>query len=132
MTTNSDLNALLTSIQSTLSRAYIPPLSNRIARWALYEVYIFCLILEGARRRGVNSPVFRNGNGSATPPYRFRIGPGRISATDPYTYAILDFRQMNPPKLPLEVPERSVTPRGLTGFDCHHINNKAIYRNKKS
>lgn len=103
MTMNNDLNALLTSIQSTLSGAYIPPLSNRIARWALYEVYIFCLILTAARRRGANPPILRNGNGSAIPPYRFRIGPGRISATDPYTYAILDFRQMSPPKLPLEV-----------------------------
>ena len=31
----------------------------------------------------------------------------------------------------MEVPERSVTPRGPIGFDCHHINNKAIYENKK-
>lgn len=36
--------------------------------------------------------------------------------------------------LPLEVPEWSVISRlrPVTGFDCHHINNKAIYKNKKS
>jgi hypothetical protein len=103
MDTNNDLDDLLNSIQRALSNAYIPPLNTAIARWALYEVYIFCLILEEAVRRGAMPPVLRNGNGSPVPPYRFRTGPGRISAADPYTYAVLDFRQMSPAKLSLEV-----------------------------
>jgi len=101
--TGNDLNDLLSAIRRTLGAAYLPPLNTRVARWALYEAYIFCLILEEAVRRGASPPVFRNGDGSRATVYRFRTGPGRLSANDPYTYAVLEFGRMSPPKLPLEV-----------------------------
>jgi hypothetical protein len=99
-----EVQALLGSIQTSLGAVNFPPLRNRSACGTVYEVYTLGLLLEEAVNAGADAPLFFCGGRSpVTPPYTFRRGGSRLNANDNYTYAELNFTQVNKPKLPLEV-----------------------------
>jgi hypothetical protein len=101
---SNDLQAILGAVDAAIPGAPIPSLSTASARGALYEMYTWCLTWQAAVLAGADPPTFCTGNGRrATPPYTFRLGPSRLEANDPFTYAVLTFTRRRPPKLPLEV-----------------------------
>jgi hypothetical protein len=101
---NAELQSILASIQTSLGRVDYAPLTTPSAWGSAYEIYVFGLILEEARRAGADPPRFLYGNSyPATQPYKFRRGGSRISAADDYTYVELTFSQVEEPKKPLEV-----------------------------
>jgi hypothetical protein len=102
---SNELQALLGAVRTAMPGAPIPPLSTAAGRGALYEWYVWCLTWQTAVLAGADDPpTFCTRNGvPATPPYTFRLGPGRLEANDPFTYAVLTFTWRRPPKQPLEV-----------------------------
>jgi hypothetical protein len=113
-----ELQALLGSIQTSLGNVNFPPFQTASACGTAYEVYTLGLLLEEARNAGADPPrfLYRN-NIAATPPYTFRVGGGRLSATDDYTYVELTFSRVRKPKLPLEVHVGIY----LTGPSCERV-----------
>ena len=101
---SNEVQALLGAVRTAMPGAVLPPLSTAQGRGSLYEVYVWCMTWQASVRAGADPPAFCTGNCvPATPPYTFRLGPGRLDANDPFTYAVLTFKRRRPPKQPLEV-----------------------------
>jgi len=81
--------ALIAEIQQLLGQVMIPSLTSAAAGDDIFEVYVFGLLLEAARREGANLQ-YENVSGGFSGTCTFRTSPGRIwSQTRPYTHAII-------------------------------------------
>lgn len=87
----SELGAAISGVigHGTLQAAY----QNRAD---LYEVYLWAAVVKAAADEGA-SFAYKTASGSATPPFTFRKGPGRIAtAGSPYVHAELTFGNRPP------------------------------------
>jgi len=90
---------ILADLPGLFGEVIVPGLQTGAAPGDVFEVYVFGLILEAARREEA-VVGYENVNGPFQGVGTFRTTPGRIwSQTAPYTHAILQFQS----KLPLEV-----------------------------
>ncbi|MBT0768739.1 hypothetical protein KIH74_07365 [Kineosporia sp. J2-2] len=55
----------------------------------LYEAYLWCLVLQAARRRGYTDIEILDRHGATPKDVRLRRGPGRLSVVHQYTHAVL-------------------------------------------
>lgn len=100
----SNTTALLNAIQASIGQTLLPNLRTSGARWALYEVYAFCLTLEEAMRVGADQPLFFTSNGMPATAFVFRTRPSALTRSGPYTHAVLTFNRLpSYQKKPLEV-----------------------------
>lgn len=82
---------LIDAIEQGIGQAVRPSISTSTAACDSYEVFVFSLVVEAARRVGADI-TFQNISGVFSGLFTFRTGPGDIfSVTHPYTYARLGF-----------------------------------------
>lgn len=87
MTTNT---SLLNSIRALLGAIATPRLTEA-STCDLFEVYVFSIILDAARREGATI-TYENVDGSIPASFTFRTSPGYIFSTvNPYTHAVINF-----------------------------------------
>jgi hypothetical protein len=87
---------LIDSIEQGLGQVVQPGISTSTAACDSYEVFIFSLVVDAARRAGAQI-TFRNIGATFTGQFTFRTGPGNIySRAYPYTYARFEFAGHRP------------------------------------
>jgi len=83
---------LIASIEAAVAASISPHVKSPSQGGDLYELYIWSLIIEAARREGANV-IFQDVHGSPVAKnFIFRSSPSRIfSTTHPYTHAVISF-----------------------------------------
>jgi hypothetical protein len=92
--------SLIAEIRQLLGQVLVPSVTAQAAADDIFEVYVFGLVLEAARREGAVVIEYENVTGGFSGVCTFRTSSGRIwSQARPYTHAIVRFSN----KPPLEV-----------------------------
>jgi len=87
---------LLAEITTALGATLPPTLSSASAVSDLFEAYVFTLVIRAAQAEGA-TVTYRDVTGAAAQAFVFRTSPGYIwSASQAYTYAVLQFPGQEP------------------------------------
>ena len=83
---------LLPSIEAAIAHAVSPHVKSPSQGSDLYELYIWSLIIEAARKEGASISFWDVNGLQVSTNFVFRSSPSRIfSVTHPYTHAVIDF-----------------------------------------